>query len=63
MAASFARQQIEPGAAVALVTASAALDGIELDEEWQSKLREVAAGNVSADELVAAEIASARRRD
>jgi len=62
MAAYFARQQAEPDTAVSQVAASAALEGIELDDEWQAELREVADGNVSADDLVAAEIARAKRR-
>ncbi|MGW4461481.1 type II toxin-antitoxin system antitoxin SocA domain-containing protein [Micromonospora sp. NPDC004704] len=56
----YARQRADPETAVALATSSAALEGIALDEEWQDKLRDVATGEMSADQLIAEEIARFR---
>ncbi|WP_233513899.1 hypothetical protein [Micromonospora craterilacus] len=44
-------------AAVAHATVNAALEGIEFDEDWQDRLRDVASGVTDADELIAQEIA------
>ena len=59
--AYYVRQCAEPDTAVELAAASSALEGVELDADWQSRLRDVAAGLISADELVAAEIERAVR--
>ncbi|GAA2604070.1 Panacea domain-containing protein [Paractinoplanes durhamensis] len=53
----YSRQLADPETAVALATANAALEGVEFDDEWQDRLRDVASGLVSADDLIAAEIA------
>jgi uncharacterized phage-associated protein len=58
----YGRQQVDPDSAVELAAASSALEGVELDLEWQDRLRDVATGLVSADDLVAAEIERAARR-
>lgn len=58
----YARQRSEPEVAVLQATASAAMEGVELDEEWQQVLRDVAGGTVSASEAVEAEIRRATRR-
>jgi len=57
----FARQRVDADTAASLASASAALEGVELDDEWQSKLRSVADGSVSAEDLIAIEIARAKR--
>ncbi|MEU4242270.1 type II toxin-antitoxin system antitoxin SocA domain-containing protein [Actinoplanes sp. NPDC026619] len=53
----YSRQLTDPETAVALATANAALEGVEFDDDWQDRLRDVATGLVSADDLVAEEIA------
>jgi uncharacterized phage-associated protein len=53
----YARQVADIETAVTLASASAALEGVELDDEWQDRLRDVASGLISADDLVAEEIA------
>lgn len=53
----YARQVADPETAVSLASASSALEGIELDDAWQDRLRDVATGLVSADDLIAEEIA------
>ncbi|MGC5330872.1 type II toxin-antitoxin system antitoxin SocA domain-containing protein [Micromonospora sp. DT62] len=57
MQAYYARQVASVETAVVLATANAALEGEEFDEEWQDRLRDVASGVISADELIAQEIA------
>ncbi len=57
MAAFYGRQQADPETAVQLAAASAALEGVELDEDWQETLQDVAAGRVTVEELVRQEIA------
>jgi uncharacterized phage-associated protein len=57
----YARQQADADTAVTTATASAALEGVELTADWQATLRDVAEGLTSADDVVAAEIARARR--
>jgi uncharacterized phage-associated protein len=57
----YGRQQVDPDSAVELAAASSALEGVELGLDWQDKLRDVATGLVSADDLVAAEIERAGR--
>lgn len=61
MALYYARQLADPEAAVMQATASSALEGVELDDVWQDRLRDVATGRSSADDLVAEEIARLRR--
>lgn len=61
MTAYYSRQQADPDTAVELAAASAALEGVQLDAGWQARLREVAAGTLSADDLISEEIARARR--
>jgi uncharacterized phage-associated protein len=56
MAAFYSRQQADPETAVQLAAASAALEGVELDDDWQATLQDVAAGRVSVEELVRQEI-------
>jgi len=49
----YSRQIAEAETAVSLATANAALEGVEFDEEWQDRLRDVATGKVTPDDLVA----------
>ena len=53
----YSRQLADSETAVALATANAALEGVEFDEDWQERLRDVASGAIEADDLIAAEIA------
>lgn len=57
MRSYFGRQLADTETAVALATANAALEGAEFDADWQDRLRDVASGAMTADELIAAEIA------
>nr|MDT0661671.1 DUF4065 domain-containing protein [Micromonospora sp. DSM 115978] len=57
MATYYSRQRADAESAVTLATASAALEGVDLDIEWQDRLRDVAAGLTSAGQLIADEIA------
>ena len=57
MASFYSRQQADPETAVQLAAASSALEGVELDDDWQSVLQDVAAGRVMMEELVRQEIA------
>lgn len=59
MATYYSRQRTGAESAVTLATASAALEGVDLDVEWQDRLRDVATGVISADKLIADEIARA----
>lgn len=59
MADYYARQRADVETAVSLAAASAALEGVELNTEWQERLREVASGSLNADALIADEIAHA----
>jgi uncharacterized phage-associated protein len=52
----YSRQIADPETAVAHAVSNAALEGERLDPEWQERLRDVAMGTLSADELVAQEI-------
>jgi uncharacterized phage-associated protein len=61
MRSYYARQQADADTAVSAATASAALEGAQLDTSWQETLRDVAEGIVDPDAVVAAEIARARR--
>jgi len=58
MAAFYGRQQVDSETAVQLAAASASLEGIELDAQWQDKLRDVADGRLRIEDLVQEEIAS-----
>jgi uncharacterized phage-associated protein len=58
MTSFYARQQVDSETAVQLAAASAALEGVELDDEWQDRLRKVADGALSVEDLVRSEIAS-----
>lgn len=58
MAAFYSRQQADPETAVQLAAASAALEGVEFDADWQATLGDVASGAVTVEELVRREIAS-----
>jgi uncharacterized phage-associated protein len=57
----YSRQRSDPDVAVAQAAASAALEGVELDTDWQQVLRDVAHGNRSAADAVQAEIDRTRR--
>lgn len=56
----YARQMASTETAVALATANAAIEGEEFGEDWQERLRDVASGLVSAEDLIAEEIARLR---
>jgi uncharacterized phage-associated protein len=60
MASYYARQRADADSAVASAVASAALEGVELDSEWQERLRAVVTGEANADDVIAAEISRAR---
>ena len=60
MRAYYGRQIADPETAVATATANAALEGIEFDDIWQDRMRDVATGLVAADDVVAEEIARIR---
>lgn len=53
----YSRQRADVETAVTSAVASSALECVELDGEWQERLRDVASGVVSGDALVAEEIA------
>jgi uncharacterized phage-associated protein len=57
----YSRQMADAETAVVLATANAALEGYELDAEWQDRLRDVAVGTMTADQLIAEEIERLRR--
>jgi uncharacterized phage-associated protein len=57
----YSRQRSDPDVAVAQAAANAALEGVELDTDWQGVLRDVAHGNRSAADAVQAEIDRTRR--
>lgn len=57
----YARQRAAVDVAVSQVAASAALEGVELDDTWQATLRAVASGTRSASEVIAEEIRRASR--
>jgi uncharacterized phage-associated protein len=56
----YARQRTDPDVAVEQAAASSSMEGVDLDDEWQRSLREVATGSRSADDLIAEEIRRAR---
>ncbi|GIJ48401.1 hypothetical protein Val02_52870 [Virgisporangium aliadipatigenens] len=53
----YSRQVADVETAVAHAVSNAALEGADFDADWQERLRDVASGEKSADELVAEEIA------
>lgn len=57
----YSRQRSDPDVAVAQAAANAALEGVDLDTDWQQVLRDVAHGNRSASEAVQSEINRTRR--
>lgn len=57
MAAFYSRQQADSETAVQLAAASAALEGVEFDAEFESTLRQVADGELSVEDLVRDEVA------
>ncbi|MGH3933066.1 MAG: Panacea domain-containing protein [Pseudonocardiaceae bacterium] len=61
MRAFYARQRSDPEVAVAQAAASAAMEGLIIDDDWQETLREIALGFRSADDVIAAEIKRARQ--
>jgi uncharacterized phage-associated protein len=62
MAHFYSRQRAEVDVAVSQAAASAALEGVELDDAWQETLRSVAGGTRSASDVVAEEIRRVSRR-
>ena len=52
----YARQLADPDDSVTTAVANSSIEGVELTEEWQDSLRDLAEGNISADDLVAAEV-------
>ena len=57
MRAYYSRQRASASDVVSAVAASAALEGLYVDSDWQEALQDVADGRKTADELVAEEIA------
>jgi uncharacterized phage-associated protein len=60
MRSFYARQHATPDVAVALAAANSAIEGVELDTDWQELLREVADGSRSADDLIKQQIRRVR---
>ena len=60
LAAFYSRQQADPETAVQLASASAALEGFELDADWQETLRDVADGGLDVEALIRDEITRAQ---
>lgn len=58
MTSYYGRQQVDAETAVQLATASAAIEGVNFDAAWQQKLRDVADGKLSVEDLVRDEIRS-----
>ena len=58
----YARQRADPGVAVSQAAASAAMEGIDLDDGWQENLHSVATGAISADDAIEEEIRRISRR-
>jgi uncharacterized phage-associated protein len=58
----YARQRAAVDVAVSQAAASAAMEGVELDDAWQETMRSVASGKVSASDAIAEEIRRAGRR-
>jgi uncharacterized phage-associated protein len=61
MANYYSRQIADSETAVTLAMASASLEGVDFDAEWEERLRDVASGAVSADQVVAEQIARLKR--
>lgn len=57
----YSRQRSDPEVAVAQAAANAALEGAELDDDWQQTLRDVANGNVDPADAIKAEIRRTQR--
>lgn len=57
----YSRQRSDPEVAVAQAAASAALEGVELDDDWQQVLRDVANGEVDPSDAIQAEIRRTQR--
>lgn len=58
----YSRQRSDPDIAVSQAAASAAMEGIELDDDWQSRLRSVASGTLSAEDAIAEELRRASQQ-
>ncbi|HKS44817.1 MAG TPA: type II toxin-antitoxin system antitoxin SocA domain-containing protein [Amycolatopsis sp.] len=58
----YSRQRADPDVAVSQAAASSAMEGVELDDAWQSTLRRVAGGSMSADDVIAEEVRRITRR-
>ena len=56
----YSRLEATPDAAVSQAVANSSLEGIEVGAEWEQRLREVAEGELSADDLVAQEVLRVR---
>ncbi|TDQ05008.1 hypothetical protein [Labedaea rhizosphaerae] len=52
----YSRQLSDPDTAVSHAAANAAIEGQELDDDWQETLRRIATGEASVDDVIAAEI-------
>lgn len=61
MRSFYSRQRSDPEVAVAQAAANAALEGVELDDDWQQVLRDVANGNVDPADAIKAEIRRTQR--
>lgn len=61
MANFYGRQIASPEAAVTNAVANAAVEGVTLDAQWHDRLRDVATGAISANALVAEELARLSR--
>jgi len=57
MTSYYGRQRVDAETAVQLAAASAAIEGVNFDAAWQQRLREVADGTLSVEDLVKEEIA------
>lgn len=57
----YSRQRSDPEVAVAQAAASSALEGVELDDDWQQVLRDVATGEVDPSDAIRAEIRRTQR--
>ncbi|MGQ0778219.1 MAG: Panacea domain-containing protein [Pseudonocardiales bacterium] len=61
MRAYYARQRSDAEVAVAIAAASAAMQGLIIDDDWREILRDIALGFRSADDVMATEIKRARQ--
>lgn len=60
MKSFYARQRATPDVAVSVAVASAAMEGVLLDDDWQETLREVVDGTRSAEDVISEEIRRAK---